>query len=300
MENPIHQFVHSKAVADVAPKRGMTCVSSSDTVEQAIKKMTEANVLSAPVMEGSSVLGLVDALDILYFILSIVPEDNMVAEEIDRASRAAAFKSVKDVMDFSGRDPYVPLYHSSPASEAVQFFTMGVHRVTVVDESGAPEGTVSQSDINRLAAANLHMGKLKPVGERSIKSLVMGQGGCIAVAPSSTVVEALKKLKSEGVSALAVVDGQDKLVGNLSARDFFAMFKRSFQDLTLPVLEYLQQASPGSLRPTSVTEDDTLLHVSKKLAEGLHHVWVATNGEAKGVVTLTDMMSIFNTAEIPL
>jgi CBS domain-containing protein len=300
MENPIHHFVHSKAIADIAPQKGMTCVSSHDTVEQTIKKMTDANVLSAPVMEGSSVLGLVDALDILYFILSIVPEDSMVAEEIDRASRAAAFKSVKEVMDFSGRDPYVPLYHSSPASEAVQLFTMGVHRVTVVDESGAPEGTVSQSDVNKLAAANLHMGKLKPVGERSIKSLVLGQGGCITVAPTATVVEALKQLKSEGVSALAVADEQGNLIGNLSARDFFAMFKRSFQDLTLPVLDYLQQASPGSLTPASVTENDTLLQVSKKLAEGLHHVWVASDGKATGVITLTDMMSVFNTAEIPL
>lgn len=298
--NPVWDLLHSTPLETLCVKEKVTCLKDTQTIEEAVKHLGDTKILSAPVVDSKGqCIGVLDVLDIVTFVLSVAPDPSSIARDklqsLEISGRAMAFEQIKNIIDASGRDPYVPVYAHNPASQAVAYFAKGVHRIPLVDDKNEVTHTVSQSDVNRFLAKNLHMGKPKVMGDLTAKEVGLGVGqNLVSVKKSETVLVALNKIKTAGVSALAVVDDNNKLIGNFSASDLKGMFKEQFPSFLLTVEEYLQKHSPNSLSPVCVRTDTKFADVVKELADNkIHRLWVLGNEfEAAGVISLTNVMAV--------
>lgn len=81
----------------------------------------------------------------------------------------------------SGRDPFVPVYEDNPITMAVDLFANGLHRAPVFDLSKRVVSTVSQSSVIQLLSQNIHMGKLKEIGQQKISQFGLGLAAPVVV-----------------------------------------------------------------------------------------------------------------------
>jgi len=118
---------------------------------------------------------------------------------------------------------------------------------------------------------------------------------------SDTVMDALKTMYNSNVSAIAIVDDAGKLVANFSAADVLNLELGHLADLNLSIGEYLKKYSNWSLTPLAVQKEDGFLADAVILFSALsvHRLWIVDSSTFErfapiGVVTLTDMFSMFN------
>lgn len=300
--NPIFEFLHQKTLQELGEKGTVVTLPSSCTVEQAVKELATNRVLSAPVIDDKTknCLGLVDMLDIVWTVLKVAPDMSALKENdlksLEIAGRAMAFEPVTNAIGASGRDPYVPVYEKNPASSVVPLFAKGVHRAPIFDESGNIVQTISQSDLIRVLSENIHMGKMKEMGEMTTEQLKLGAVRPITVPKSTPVIQVLKIIQENSVSAVGIVEEDGKLAGNFSATDLEGMYIEKWPSFTLPIGDFLQKHSPNSLNSICCTKQTTLINVCKELVQSkVHRLWVVDDDfKPVGVVSTTDIMKIVN------
>lgn len=108
-------------------------------------------------------------------------------------------------------------------------------------------------------------------GIKTLKELDFDSTGSVtAIRDSKTVLEGLQAITGHQLTALAVVDGKGKLVGNLSARDFLGIRPIDFELLMMDIKSYLSKVSPRSLEPATCSQDDNLYRAGKCSGPDLH------------------------------
>lgn len=297
--NELHEFFHAKEVAEIATMGAVATLKTTDTVEKAVSLMSKNNILSVPVVDATGTcVGIVDTLDVVSFVLSVAPDKKSLDENqlrsLEISGRAMAFKQVSEVVGLSGRDPYVPVFLKNPASQVVDMFARGLHRAPVFDDSNAIVGTVSQSSVVRVLAANLHMGHLKVVGALGIRELGLGQVAPVTVSKNDTVLAALSTIQENNVSAVAVLDDDGKLFGNFSGTDIKALYTEHWPSFLLSVEDFLNKHSEKSLTPVVCQPESTFLTVCQEMAQSkVHRLWVV-DGDYKpvGLVSATDINKV--------
>jgi CBS domain-containing protein len=298
--NPVYAFLHEMPLENLSEKNQVVSLPSSATVEQAVKLLASSRVSSAPVIDDQSkrCLGLVDMLDIVWTVLKVAPDLKALKENdlksLEISGRAMAFEQVTNAIGASGRDPYVPVYEKNPISSVIPLFANGIHRTPIFDEAGNIVGTTSQSDIIRLLSENVHMGKLKEMGEMTAEQLQMGLVTPITVPKNAPVIEVLKTIQDKAVTAVGIVEEDGKLAGNFSATDLEGMYVDKWPNFLLPVGDFLQQHSPNSLNSICCTRKTTLIDICKEFAQTkVHRLWVVDDDyKPIGVVSTTDIMKI--------
>lgn len=301
---PIFNVYHQMTCKELAPERKegeVVTLQLTDSVEKAVKVLTEAGIQSAPVLEESgAVVGFVDRVDIAAFVADAAPQDSELKrdelESLKIAGRAIALVPLSQVINRSGADALLEVFETSPASEALTFFAGGAHRCVLFSGDKAVANVVSQSNFVAHMAANLQFGPTKEIAAQKIKDLGFSEGHLklITVGAGQTVLEAVKVMKKEGVSALAVVDAEGKLVGNFSASDLKGLFRQRIPDFLKTVQAFLEAHSPASLKPVVGSAEATLQETCKQLADNkLHHVFlVDADQKPFGLISQTDLCKI--------
>jgi len=298
MKNPVYDYLHHLTVKTLVEGKQAHIVFAygDDTVETAINLMSKNKVLSIPVVDraNSTCLGLVDMLDIVAFIISVAPDPTSLhANELrscEIAGRAMSLKSLKDVVDASGRDTYVPVFESTPITMTLSFFAKGIHRVPIHSE-GTIHNMVSQADVVREIANKIDFGDLKAMGEKTLDQLYLGQETPISVKRNHSVLKALHSLKS-GISAIAVVEEDGKLAGNFSATNLEGLFMEQFPHFLKSVEDFLSEYSPASMQPVCCRRDTTFeVAIKEMISSGVHRLWVVNDDyHPIGVVSMTDIL----------
>lgn len=298
-ENPTYDILHHAKVSDVITPKAVITLDSEDTVEKAVKN----HIQSAPVVNSKTneVLGMVDMLDIVAFILSVAPSGHQLSanalKTMEIAGRAMALETLKNVVDFSGRDPYVPITTNSPLTYAATLFRQGIHRLPVVDEhTKAVQHIVSQSALIRfIHEKDLHRGHLKEIGHKTIGQLGLGTGGVVSSPLHDSVFKVLHALRTGDVSAVALVNDTGKLAGNFSATDLKGLYDETMPKLLDTAEDYLEKFSPSSLKPACVRLDTTVADAVKAMVEDhVHRLWVIDDDfKPTGVITMTDLNGLF-------
>eukprot|EP01090_Pellita_catalonica_P012869 TRINITY_DN290_c0_g1_i1.p1 TRINITY_DN290_c0_g1~~TRINITY_DN290_c0_g1_i1.p1 ORF type:complete len:320 (+),score=59.25 TRINITY_DN290_c0_g1_i1:98-1057(+) len=297
-KNDIYNLLHGVQLETIVEKRENVVLKDSDPVEKAVNVLSKNKFLSAPVVDGdSNCLGAVDMLDIVHFVISVAPDPLALKQDelqsLEISGRAMAFAEVKEIVNASGRDAFVPVYNHNPLTVAVELFSKGVHRIPLVDNDRKVTHTISQSDINRFLVDKLDRGKCKQYGDLTAKEVGLGQQSkVITVKLSDTVLSALTKINKQGVSAVAVVNDDGQLAGNFSATDLKGLYKESFPSFLLTVDEYLEKHSPDSKKPICATLSTKVIDIVKEFATShVHRLWVLGEGrKPTGVISLTDIM----------
>jgi CBS domain-containing protein len=122
----------------------------------------------------------------------------------------------------------------------------------------------------------------------------------VTVPETFTALDAMQKMYHSKVNAVAVVDGEGRLLANLSNTDVRYLTQDRLSSIFLPVCLFLSEVQGKKpAKPIAVHVSSTLGEVMLKVITArVKGVWlVDSNCVPVGVVTLTDIISEFASRE---
>jgi CBS-domain-containing membrane protein len=207
-------------------------------------------------------------------------------------------------VNLSTRNPFLPCTLGAPLVEVLRNFAHGVHRVPVVasDDPASILAILTQTDANRFLATDpeKYLGKDRAHASLQDLGLLCGPEKVVSVTTNTKAIDAFVTMHERGLSAVAVVDDQGAFQGCLSATDLKLISDFRFQNLLLPVVEFLEYVRKGEGRATKnfrvwCIPTTPLQTAVKKLAEErVHRLFVVdpVTMKPQGVVALTDIARI--------
>jgi len=304
-------------IQDLVDKQRVITFSSEDTVADAIDKLGQANISSAPVLGADGKpIGFVDVLDILAFLVrsSTKPlHDRDTAESrylnTDDArmlnKRAKDFKlaHVGELVDFSKRNPVVTIDGRGVVGDAVSAFAAhGAHRMAVTNPQGMVLGILTQSMILRhLEDSLINSDKLKRFYKdiRAADLKMTPWDKMVLVAPKCPAIDAFMTMFNNGVSSVAIIEGRE-LLGNISASDLKSDYARDFSNMLRPVSEWLKECHQSLKKDpdylVTCTQDTFFSDMIHRLnRERVHRIFVVDHLQQLtryllGVISLTDLL----------
>ncbi|KNE57483.1 hypothetical protein AMAG_03192 [Allomyces macrogynus ATCC 38327] len=325
-------------------------VTSSMAVEDAFDQLVKHNINAAPIFdeERQEYIGMVTMHDLVEYVVTLVKANKSVWQELDAelgplspASESPATVAKKPahtpegpaiseivsrirqvrpvpvsyISDLAQRDPYTALPSTATLDEAMTIFATGIHRI-VISAADDPKskthvGILTQSDMIRwisehekeapldaivkLKLADLHLSNPKPI---------------IHVTAFQPVVDALQAMHTHRVSSVAIVDGTDRLLGNISASDvkhimrhlrYGILFEPCSQFINkVKTRQMLENAGKDIVPVIQVSAHALLAQVLRLLiVTHVHRVWCtqqnpqAANFQAPiSVVSMTDILRV--------
>jgi len=186
----------------------------------------------------------------------------------------------------------------------IEVFARGIHRAPIVSPQGNMMGLLSQSDVIAMLDKPMREERLleEGLGPKTLKELGLGVSeGIMTMSVTTQTILAFWVIYFNKISAIAVVDSEGRLLGNLSASDIRGIggSARRFSSLLLPIGEFLQLDGPEACRAAiTCTLDTTFEQVIALLARNkIHRVWVVDNDRPIGLVSLTDIMLVITRVE---
>jgi len=336
---PVTSLMRHDSKRDFSGRAEVVTVLTTDTVMDVMKVLFKFHIASVPVVSAEQaeekaetksavfdfwvqqsgtrkpgvVLGFVDMLDILTYIVSALPsqrveKEGMDMEPLEIAGRSLLESPIANVINFSRKDKIVPIAQDHTVREALQFFAKGTHHLLLFDDLKSVSGLVSQSDFIRLLNSHFAKGELHQSCNFNFDKKFREIAPSVSILPTDTVFQAISKLGS-GLRTLAVIDANGLLVGNFSAADVgyaFAIGRREVEELEkdevfrmifghlhLTVQDYLTKFHPRSLAPKLCLPAVSLEEVCKVMVDtGIKQLWVTDDLATKvpiGVITQTDI-----------
>jgi len=247
-------------------------------------------------------------LDIVSYLLKVYDDNQMTNPEDSDKFSILQYKDVQfllqqvgEIIDFSENNPVCHVHADSPLFECIGLFQKGVHRVAVISNAGITENILTQSDVVRFLISNLdnHL----DIFEKSVREIFgIGNKPIISVKENEIAANAFKLIQRHKISAVAVLDDDGKIIGNLSASDLKGVVKSEDREggggsdpvgsLFLPVLTFLQQGGMSKFPVATCQLSASLSFVLLKImALHVHRLWVVDENDiAIGVISLTDVM----------
>jgi len=288
-------------VLDVFPKREVTCVGADANLDTVLNTLREKRLISLPVVDVTSrtCIGVIDVLDIVSFVSEKFPGPPVFSKEtIENYGREILQNySLRQILaliaDRSKFREMSPVQACSTLYQLLTAFSMGIHRVPIVDGQLNIINFISQSDILQFFAAHPHL--LCENGRQTLEYLGLCKADVRFAREDAIVIDALRVISSSRISALPILNVDGQLVATFSASDLRGIQSSDFVNLLLPVKEFLKIYSRKSLFPLTCFPIDTLEYVIYKIAATkVHRLWcVDDRNHLLGVLSITDVMKPF-------
>jgi len=234
-----HLFLSKHVVQElVHPISKLVIVKEDQSVAVVLELLWKNNISSAPVVsKNNEWIGMIDTLDLVAFCdtkLGRIPD---MVWDVFRQMDEFTTCEVKNLLNLSGRNQWIPVSNDKTILDLMHFFTLkDIHRFPIVDQKGNCIGIVTQTDVVEYLWKNkeLFPEKMKQkVGEWKKDSKVS------TILMNDLVIDAFQKMWKDEVSGLAVVSGNNILVGNISAKDLTHIdLSELFQELYQPIMKY--------------------------------------------------------------
>lgn len=301
------------------------------TIGDALDVMGHYEIFEVAVLNASSnCVGFVDYLDLLVALVRLTGEaDESAVEPIALTVRPADYDHLtRRANDWTLEQAVVVLSASRPffcaslksttVEEALRFMGAGVHHLLVQGEEGAAVANqVSQTDMIR--ELSKHVEELGPVAKLTLKEAGLGERAVLCVRNTDAALDAFVELQQAGVSGGAIVNGEGKLVGNLSRHDLKGVQGGTgFGALNQSIMHYQRKHRVAlAQRLVTVTPASTLAEILSTMAREkvffffffllfvffprlspfsqVHRVFVVEGGMLpRGLVTQTDICRVLS------
>lgn len=298
--NPFVEMLKEASVEQAVPLRRVAVLDDTNTVSEALKLLAEYGIQSAPVLDlvKRGFLGFVDVLDILSFIVSFFQLGEVLDSSMLFARSQELFAhSITDVIGMSHRLTAVDIQKTTSLWDAIAIFQKGAHRLPITNEDGVIVNLISQTDVLRFLMTQRDY--YDNLFESTLEDLKLGRHHAVTIHQDQTTLAALQKMQQGNISALAIVNSHNELVGNLSASDLKGTViinddpgSEPLGCLLLPILAFLHQNGKKGIEPFSCTHQTTLGFIMEQMLNlGYHRVWVVDQSRhVKSVITMTDVM----------
>jgi CBS domain-containing protein len=198
-------------------------VNAKQSVEEALKILVQNQISSAPVVtdEGHA-MGFVDVLDILSFLswaLSDYGKLENVGTPFLEAAKEQLKRPVFDIMNLSGLSKWITVKPDASILEVGRLLAQPhVHRVAITDPQDQTScyGIITQSRFIQFLNENKH--EFEPaLSKRILEAFKPTHVEWIR--NDKYLFDAVNLIKEKKVSGVAVLDSENKLLGNVSASD---------------------------------------------------------------------------------
>jgi len=278
------------------PSNDIVCFSKTDPLSTVFKGLVDARILSAPVYDAvhRSHNRFVDMVDIVAYFVTHYNEKELSDPQ---AIQPMMSEPCSNISDASGRDPFLPVESTAPLQTAVmKMVKWKVHRIPVIDSEGELMTLITQSQVLKFLYQN--MSKYGDLAYTSVGLLCNMVHSPVTTIPlNAKVIEAFKMMQEKRISAVAVVDGSGKLVGNISVSDLklIGYDGSMFSRLHYPVSQFLKLlTSDNNLEaPITVSSDSKFREVVSKLVlSRIHRVYLTNEaGVPTGVITQHEVLA---------
>lgn len=269
------RFLLETALSQLKQPQQLLILRDTATVEQALKMLARHKILAAPVVLASEyspeaqwpcdvgandILGFVDIRDILSSFLHDIRADELIRMKLlqrmrllEERGQAFAASQIKNLKQLGGDGDFLHITQAKVclmelvlyglldpqrrAMHAGEFVNDVVHRVALFDAAGRITNIISQTDILRFMLK--HKEKLGDILDLTVAGLGFVGKKVEAVHPEMSALEAMNLMNKKKISALVVVDGNKKVIGNFSISDMRTIMSEHFGALSLPVGEFL-------------------------------------------------------------
>jgi len=275
-------------------------VKSTDTISHAFQTLIDNKVLSVPVynVKEHMYIGFIDVVDIVAHALTVFKETEFMGGETPRLLESGerfGGQQVSSVSDLSRRNPWKPVDEKMPISAALDRMVLWkVHRVPVIDSSGELLTLITQSQI--VSFIGRYTSQLGELAKKTVGEMKLGLCEVLSVPLDAIAVDAFKIIHSKGVSAVAVVDKNNEIVGNISATDLklIGYNANMFGKLFLNVEAFLKLIPPNDVfgsGPICVEKTTTFDQVIETMNMAkVHRLYVVDNKKAVGVISHLDIL----------
>jgi len=312
-EEKVGQLFGKLSVKELMQPNGLVTLPEGISLRDAISKLTDHKILSAPVQSSSfpsKYLGFVDLMDLLGYIMQVFLDSGLSwnpgsfdqwcqkeihPEKLENRGNQLGGHSVRNCVDFSKKDPFSTVYVKAPASSLLYTFSNGLRRAAVTNGTGEVVGIVTQSDVVRFLGDHLEdIGQMK---ERSVESLGLIKRKFYQIPKNSKAISAFHILWAGRTQAAAVVDDAGKLVANLCLSDLKVLKNQSFGHLGLPIGEVLKNGIQGDEIPIWTEKSDASFEniVKRFVHHNVHRIWVVDNEfRPEGYISLSDVIRLIS------
>lgn len=201
------------------------------------------------------------------------------------------------LVDLSKTTQVATISTGSSVWDAIQTFAQeSVHRLLVVSPEGNILQFLTQSAVLRFLAENA-----TKLGDRTDVSLasagLASHVNVFCIEEKEKAVEAFKLISSEKISAVAVIDHDGKLIGNISSRDIRMIREDAefIQRLYLPAGAFLvkiRKTFNVPEHPITATGTETIKDMIERVSRlKIHRVYVVDGAnKPQRVVSMTDLL----------
>jgi len=302
------QELKNVPIESVSSPKSVVCVRSTDSVKVVFEKLIEHHILSVPVYDENTkaYLGLVDVLDIVAFLVQLFG-DKYDSRKVFASESKFASTPISGITDLSKRNPFIYISKDQSVFEVANILVNGapggIQRVCVV-ENGKVVSIITQSSfVEYIYQKDI----LKDKKNSTLAELKLGFREVPTIRLTETALAAFKRIHTEKLTALAVVDEQNRIFSNISGKDLKVVKNEDgilhlesyqFSRLLLPVEEYLSLAKHDELNVRSPVfasgSDDTLAELLEKIVKlKVHRIYIVDEkSQPLGVVNLVDIIKL--------
>lgn len=281
----------------------MVTFTQDTSVARAFTTLCVKRILSAPVISASGqVLGVMSVLHLVSFMLHNIPREELQRTDIGTLTKEHILnRQIREVVDMQAIDtPHIIKEHQL-VIEAVKLMIDEKdpsRRVLVVDDNHKLVTVITQSKILEIAMGVLD--NMPDIANRTLREKNLHKKGVAVVTEEQVVADAFALMCQKNISAVAVADGERRLLGVISASDIKTLgFDLHYiQLLGKSVKEYLAEEKRSSHLPSefyTCRPDTVIVEVVKLLVSmRLHCVFVVDEGRRlMGVVSIRDLLKTF-------
>jgi CBS domain-containing protein len=206
-------------------------------------------------------------------------------------------RAITEVIGKSYRLTAADIHKTTSLWDTIGIFQKGAHRLPITNEDGIIVNLISQTDVLRFLMTQRDY--YDNIFDSTVEDLKLGRHLALTCHQDQTTLAALQKMQQGNISALAIVNSNNELVGNLSASDLKGAViinddpgSDPLGCLLLPVLAFLHQNGRKNIEPFSCTHKSTLGSIIESMLNlGYHRVWVVDQqNHVKSIISITDVM----------
>jgi len=303
---------------EVLPKKEkLVVVNSTDSVHVGYQKLFSNGILSAPVINSDGeYVAILDVVDFVIFNLAIwrlgqdvfsffgKPSNEKLIDmneipplasidEKDSHLKKLNFDVIQCIVDYRAKtNPTLPL---NANLDQVACILSNYHSLAIVDDSKKVVGYVTQSDLVKYLFAG------KFFSEITLHDIGIEHTQIVHMNKSEKVLLAFKTMALKQLRAVAIYNDDNKLVGDVSAKDIRIACDSSYSlDLLIDNYENFSNSlqKKGIHNGFLIIPSTTSIHdfVDKVLTGKHHHAYVSstqTGDSVVGVVTFGDLLRFF-------
>jgi len=245
-------------------------------------------------------------LDILTYITSALDEPSIVSgkmgvEELVSKDRFQT-ETVKDVLNVSTKNEWNTMTEEDSIFDAIiKFAKRNIHGAAIVNNLGEFESILTQYRF--IQWLDNHSNEIGDLANMTVEQFQFGYKTVHRMHQSRRAIDIFLQMKNLGVNALAIVNDESKLVGNISVSDLkdIGGSAQNFITLWTDATTFINSREYGANVPklVYVTPNSTIKEVLSQLhTYGIHRVYVAENNTRLpiGIISCTDIIAFLGAA----